>query len=180
MSLKDYLVKYYSYPVNETMDSFFNRMKEDFINKFGIIVKFDIDDGNPLFLFKYDMIEAVWSFELVAECRGCIWRLSPSGWNKVSNPWNKFWNISEGNCLLFDKKVFKSEFNNLSIVEKIDGSAIQVFFDGKIWRATTLGMIQSGQVSDFGISFDQLFWKTLNKSNGDFAKIADTNFCYLF
>jgi hypothetical protein len=149
-----------------------------FREKFGVIVK--MEDG--LFQFKYDQLEAKFSFPLVKECRGHILAFNGSEWFYVSRPQDKFFNQHEGYCPIFQDKDFNSLINQLAFVEKIDGSCIQVFYDPfkKTWRATTLGAITAFKVGEYDITFSQLFWKTLCSSPEVFEAETGANKAYTY
>lgn len=151
-----------------------------FREKFGVVVK---NEGS-LFQFKYDQLEAKFSYPLVKECRGHILKFDNGAWKFVSRPQDKFFNQHEGYCPIFDKSAFNSLINQLAFVEKIDGSCIQVFYDDEkqVWRATTLGAITAFKVGDYDITFGQLFWKTLGTDPTVFSQVtnANTNHTYIF
>jgi len=124
----------------------------DFHSKFGV----NVSKFENYFLFKYDQILANWNDPIVKECRGTILQKNET-WEYVSIPFSKFFNLQEGRCEIFS-------FVELKLVEKIDGSCIQVWFDGNNWRASTLGSIQTANVFDWQFTFSELFWKIFNNS----------------
>lgn len=87
-------------------------------------------------------------------CRGVICKQNENKWEIVSQPYQKFFNLQEPRCGFSNLNV------NCSLVEKVDGTCIQVWYDEDIndWRASTLGTITPLNVSDSGITFDKLFW----------------------
>jgi len=150
-----------------------------FREKFGVNVK----QENGLFQFKYDQLEAKFSYPLVKECRGHILTHNHLlGWKFVSRPFDKFFNQHEGYCPIFDNRDFVPLINQLAFVEKIDGSCIQVFYDyvTTTWRATTLGTITSFFVGEFGVTFGDLFWKTLGIDATTFGTYASKDCTYVF
>jgi hypothetical protein len=150
MSLQDYLTKYYSVPYVK------EEFAAHFLEKFGVDVRFEDD----LVLFKYNMLAAKFTFPLVHECRGHIWRNANGVWNRVCNPPAKFFNLSEGNCPLFNKSEFEQNASQLQLFSKEDGSLIDVWWDSvkNDWRASTSGSITPFKVGDYDITFDKLFW----------------------
>lgn len=176
MSLLSYLNDYFKGDVGTYEHNTVN-LGEHFISKFGVKVKAEGD----LRQFKYDMIDAKWSYPLVQECRGHILRWDGTIWSYVSRPWNKFFNRHEGYCPVFETEVFEQNIPQMCSVEKADGTAIQVFeLNGK-WHATTLGMIISGNVADIpGLNFDDLFWKTLGITADQFASFGIPGFTHMF
>lgn len=177
--LQHYLNKYFKYDIgvyeNAQVD-----ITTHFREKFGVIVKREKD----LFQFKYDQLEAKFSYPLVKECRGHILTYDGKAWKFISRPQDKFFNQHEGYCPIFDSRTFDSLINQLAFVEKIDGSCIQVFYDPttSAWRATTLGAITPFKVGDYDITFDSLFWKTLGSSPQSFVSEtgANPNYTYIF
>lgn len=174
--LQHYLNKYFKADVglyeNAQVD-----IVTHFREKFGVTVKRE----NNLFLFKYDQLEAKFSYPLVQECRGHI--LAYDGdWKFISRPQNKFFNQHEGYCPIFYEATFKSLINQLAFVEKIDGSCIQVFYDPyqSVWRATTLGTITAFTVGEYDVTFSELFWKTFGIDAKTFSQFADPQFTYVF
>ena len=147
-----------------------------FREKFGVNVK----QEGALCQFKYDQLEAKWSYPLVKECRGHILTFN-DGWEFVSRPQDKFFNQHEGYCPIFEKDTFKSLINQLAFVEKVDGSCIQVFFNTitSEWQATTLGTITAFNVGEFSITFSELFWKTLGMNKDVFKNIANKDYTYI-
>jgi len=148
-----------------------------FREKFGVNIKRE----NGLFQFKYNQLEAKFCYPLVKECRGHILAYN-NGWKFVSRPFDKFFNQHEGYCPIFDNKDFVPLVNQLTFVEKLDGSCIQVFFDfaTSTWRATTLGTITSFFVGEFGITFSELFWKTIGIDAKAFETYASKEYTYVF
>lgn len=152
---------------------------ERFMANFGVNVKVE----NDLFLFKYDQIAANWQKDLTRECRGVILRKSVNGWVVVSRPFDKFFNQHEGHSGIHDEKSFNAACSGFEFHEKGDGTCIQMWFDNvkRIWRASTLGTITPGQVGDIpGLTFDQLFWETMEKNGFDQSKLTESDRDYTF
>ena len=129
---------------------------DHFLTTFGVNVK---QEGN-LFLFKYDMILAKFSYELVHECRGHIWRHSNFIWERVCNTPNKFFNLSEGNCKIFNNDEFNSIVDELCAVRKEDGTLSSIWWDSEKndWRCSTQGCITPFKIQDYEETFSDLFW----------------------
>jgi len=161
--LVDYLSKHFpiGYPSWTPAD-----IVSHFLTEFGVDVKIEPHtDGKLLFLYKYDMIGAKWTLPLTHECRGIILRNSNEGWEVMSYPFNKFFNLGEGYCPISKEEDFNSRTYELSFISKSDGSCVQVFHDKykNEWRATTLGTITPAIIHDSGVKFDDLFWSIVNK-----------------
>lgn len=133
-------------------------LKEHFLTKFGVRV----NKFQNKYIFKYDTILANYQEPITFECRGVILYFIEGIWSYHSVPFRKFFNIQEGKCELFNKDYFDKVKKNIRLVEKKDGSCIQLAFDIETneWRASTLGSIETlGFNSDFDYTFSQLFWE---------------------
>lgn len=141
-----------------TMDE----VKADF-NTFGV----DIKTEGDLTLLKYDMIAVKWDSVIPHECRGHILTRENGMWRFVSRPWSKFFNVSEGHSGIHESESFKewAEKTNPYIMQKVDGSAIQVYFCNNAWKASTLGTITPFKVADYQFTFDELFWNIIKADN---------------
>ncbi|KAL0228083.1 hypothetical protein RCL1_004226 [Eukaryota sp. TZLM3-RCL] len=140
-----------------------------FLSKFGVNVKIEDD----LFLFKYDQIQVKWN-DISKECRGHILTFSEQGWYFVSRPWDKFYNLREGHCPITNY----NDFSEFSLVQKADGTAIQVYFYKNKWKVSTLGKITTVTVNQSSTTFETLFLKTLPDSS--ILSSFDTHYTYLF
>lgn len=172
MSLHDYLTKYY--PATFAQED----MVKDFMESFGVEVRFE----KNLVLFKYNMICAKFTLPITHECRGHIWRISNGTWKRVCNPPNKFFNLSEGFCPIFDKKTFEENVNQLELRTKEDGSLIDVWYDEELgdWRASTSGSITPFKVGDYDITFDKLFWQLLGESKKEVLTQIGKEYTFCF
>jgi T4 RnlA family RNA ligase len=173
MPLQDYLTKYYTEPLNK------EEFSAHFLDKFGVDVRYE----NDLVLFKYNMLCAKWSFELVHECRGHIWRHNSDGsWVRVCNPPSKFFNLMEGNCPLFNKEDFNNNVPQLQLISKEDGSLLTVWWDSTLndWRASTSGSITPFKVGDYDITFSELFWKLLGEDKKSILTSIGKQFTFCF
>jgi hypothetical protein len=148
-----------------TVDDIKTRFSEDF----GV----DVQHEDGLFLFKYDMIRVKWN-DVTRECRGVIVHFDGVRWKYVSRPPDKFFNLREGHGEYSSEAKFKENIDSLRLEQKADGSSIQVYHWNGSWRASTLGRITPLNVSDYGVTFDALFWSLFK---GDMEK-ADPKICY--
>ena len=125
-------------------------------------------------LFKYDQIESDMSHEEVQDCRGLI--LERDTWKVMCMSFRKFFNSGETNAA-------KIDWDSAIILEKLDGSLIQVYYDWHKdkWFAATTGMAEGeGEVNNkMGTTFNDLFWKTLDDSSFDINKLHK-GFTYVF
>ena len=161
-----------------TLNLNFEDLQKHFLDKFGIIVKQDSKNKN-LFLFKYHQLESKWKYKETHECRGLILEKNNNKWIVRSRPFDKFFNIQEGNC-----PVFKSENipESYSLAEKADGSLIQVWFDyyENRFRASTSGTITPFNVSEETFTFEDLFWDTVKLSKNEINNTFKKGYTFLF
>ena len=131
---------------------------QDFLEKFGVNARSEGD----LHLFKYHQFEANWQEPLTHHCRGHIVRFSDNGWKAMSRPFDKFFNQGEGHCPVFKKEEFDRRLPNMTLVEKADGTCLQLWHDGERWRVSTLGTITTSNVAEESYTFEDLFWRTIS------------------
>jgi hypothetical protein len=129
-------------------------------------------------LLKYNQIESDFSKEEVRDCRGLI--LENNTWNVMSLAFRKFFNAEEGHAA-------KIDWFTAKILEKIDGSLIQVYWDWVVekWCVGTTGTAEGeGDVNGGSRTFADLFWMAAGlsaKEGIDYfsAKLAK-GACYVF
>ena len=143
------------------------------INDFNLVCKY----YPSKILLKYNQLSApsLMAKPEVQECRGLI--LENGTWDVLSMSFKKFFNSEEGNA-------HKIDWNTAHVLEKIDGSMIQVFYDWKKqqWFAGTTGTAEGeGEVNNkLGTTFNQLFWNTVKeKYNLDESKFTK-GYTYVF
>ena len=128
-------------------------------------------------LLKYDMRTADFSYPIVKEARGIIFKVGE--WNyPVCHPFNKFFNYGEP----FSDSI---DWRNCVVSEKIDGSLMKLWFDNNIWHLSTNGSIDAYKTrfNDRGDTFGELFEKALSYNGTDFStltKTLDRSFTYMF
>ena len=178
MTLQDYLVKYFpNGPIGE-----FEGKKVDiiphFIDKFGVNVK---NVGN-LYLFKYDQLLVKFTIPLTKECRGHIYQYINGKWSRVCNAMDKFWNYDEGFSPIFIESNFQSYIKQIELKTKEDGSLIHLYWleDQQKWNISTSGSIVCFNVGDSSLTFEDLFYKTLNQDIDEFTSKLDKNYTYIF
>lgn len=150
MNLLSYLCEHF--PVFD-----FETIKKHFLSEFGV----DVKKYENKYLFKYDTILADFSKEVTHECRGTIIYYDKGNYRYYSRPFDKFFNLHEGKHSWNNDKYLESNAHNIRLVEKKDGSCIQVYYDyeNEQYRASTLGSIQTESVFDEPYTFSDLFWK---------------------
>lgn len=174
------------------------RSLSDINAQYGIITRRGKEYEN-LVSFKYDMIDSPMGERLVQECRGIILDES-NNWNIVSFPYLKFFNSGEGHAANID-------WETASILEKVDGSFIQIYSYCNKWHVATSGTPDaSGQIGGVDLdkmwnphpnvsmlapkSFAEYFWQTLFVDNSDlYARLGgsgntidpniSTEYCYM-
>lgn len=155
---------------------------QEFLLKNGLdkaIAKFNLKtrDYGTKILLKYDQLSSptIMAMAEVQECRGLV--LEKGTWKVMSLAFTKFFNSEEGNA-------HKIDWNTAHVLEKLDGSCIQVYFDWTTnqWFAATTGTAEGeGEVNNkMGTTFNQLFWDTVKeKYNLDGTKLKK-GFTYVF
>ena len=125
-------------------------------------------------LLKYNQLTSDMSLTEVCESRGSIFRRKSEGWVCVCRPFDKFFNYGESYAADID-------WDSAIVREKIDGSLMKVWYDDG-WHLSTNGTIDAFKagVSDFGITFGELFERGVGKNLNDFAKYFNKDWTYLF
>jgi hypothetical protein len=128
-------------------------------------------------LLKYDQLVSPTLMALpeMQDCRGII--LDRHDFSVMCLAFRKFFNSEEGNA-------HKIDWNTAHVLEKLDGSMMQVYFDGykNEWFAATSGTGEGeGEVNNkMGTTFNQLFWLTVKDKYGLDTKFMDKSYCYIF
>lgn len=122
-------------------------------------------------LLKYDQINSPFREPLVQECRGVILD-EADGWRCVARAFDKFFNYGEGFAAPVD-------WTTATVQEKLDGSLCTLYWHAGAWQVATSGTPDaSGQVNDFGITFRELFWRTVEAQGLRLPPKADR--CWAF
>lgn len=137
---------------------------------YGIMVKPHGKYPN-LILCKYSQIDSPMGERIVQESRGCILD-SANNWEVVARPYDKFFNYEEGHAAQID-------WNTAKVFEKCDGSLCTLYHYNDEWLVATSGSPDaSGNVNDFGFSFNDLFWQVWQEKQ--YQLPTDTSKCYMF
>lgn len=145
---------------------------EQLVEEKSIIVK----EYDNFRVFNYNQIDNDKLCEVTKECRGII--LDKKN-EIVCRPFGRFFNYGEHGCASFN-------FENSSIVEKVDGSLIKVWCDWSVpggqWQIATRGTaFGESQVMDWSITFKELFLRALSlDSTEKFEYRLHSDFTYLF
>ena len=132
------------------------------------------DRYKNLILFKYDQISSPKHDEIVRECRGVILDEN-NNWNVVCFPYERFLNYGELGAAEID-------WRTASIYEKLDGSLCTLFWYDNKWNVSTSGTPDaSGDVGDFGFTFEELFWRVWKELDYELPNgTSSTVYCYMF
>ena len=128
-------------------------------------------------LLKYDQLVSPTLMALpeMQDCRGLV--LEKGTWKVMSLAFRKFFNSQEGNAA-------KIDWNTASVLEKLDGTLIQVYWDWNEnkWFAGTTGTAEGeGEVNNkMGTTFNDLFWDTVNNKYSFNECLLDKDHVYVF
>jgi hypothetical protein len=127
---------------------------------------------NQLCLFKYSQIESDFKEPIVQEARGIILD-EKDNWKVICYTFRKFFNYGE-------PLAAKIDWSTAEVQAKEDGSLCQLYYYDDDWHVATSGTPDaSGQVGDYGKTFEELFWKTWEKQ-GCKTEWLGTDFSYAF
>lgn len=137
-----------------------------------------INEDSNYAIFKYSQIDSDFNEQICRECRGLIVDLHT--YEPIALSFFKFFNYGEP----FADKIY---WKQCRVQEKIDGSKMLVWYNKyeSKWQISTSSQLDAykANVSDFGLTFGQLFdraLQTLNITNEQFYELLDRNFCYTF
>lgn len=135
-----------------------------------------INEDDNYAIFKYSQIDSDFTEDICKECRGLIIDLNTL--EPAALSFYKFFNVQEP---LADIIYWKES----RVQEKIDGSKMLVWYNKykHKWQISTSSQLDAyeANVSDFGITFGQLFDRALNTLKIEsFEDMLDMNFCYTF
>jgi len=136
-----------------------------------------IKEDGPYVMFSYDQIRSDFSYTIVREARGIIFRKGE--WETpVCWAFNKFGNYGES-------YVPEIDWATSFVTEKIDGSLIKIWYDDR-WHVSTNGTIDAFKAElggvkmpDFGNYFLEVLSKYYN-CYGAFVDSLDQNLTYMF
>lgn len=162
--------------LNEKFSNSQEGLEKHFLEEFGVNINFH----EGLTQFKYDQILAKWSKEITHECRGLILEAKDE-WKIIARPFKKFFTFGQSQSIITADNIVL-ELPNLEWSQKCDGSCIMVYLYAGEWKASTLGSIPTGNVSDHPFSFRELFWKTIGLTSSNFGSYFNASIgrTYLF
>lgn len=109
--------------------------EDGWLNILTNVYKIDAVSDGDLVSLKYSQIESPMHEPIVQQCRGMVVdaaRRRVLGWS-----YNKFWNLGEALAALID-------WSTARVLEKLDGSLMQLFHDGADWRVSSSGHPTAG------------------------------------
>lgn len=125
-----------------------------------------------LWLFKYDQINSPMREPVCQQARGCI--LDSEGWHYVSRPFDKFFNLG-------DPLAAPIDWSTARVLEKLDGSLMQLHWWNGCWRVASSGHPDaSGRVDASEWTFETLFWDTFHRLDLDPPGNANRHLTFLF
>jgi RNA ligase len=134
-------------------------------------------DYEKKILLKYDQLvsNSLMGMPEMQDCRGIV--LEKGTWKVMSLAFRKFFNAEEGNAA-------KVDWNTAQVLEKLDGSLIQVYWDWhkNTWFAATTGTAEGeGEVNNkLGTTFNDLFWNTINNKYTFNECLLNKDLVYVF
>jgi T4 RnlA family RNA ligase len=137
-----------------------------------------IKEDGPYVMFSYDQIRSDFSYNIVREARGIIFRRGE--WEQpVCWAFNKFGNYGESYAPEID-------WETAFVTEKIDGSLIKVWWDAGYWHVSTNGTIDAFKaeinnvkMKNFGDYFMSAIEKYYDRFD-DFFRGLETHRTYMF
>lgn len=127
-------------------------------------------------VLNYDQIESLKHDPIVKECRALI--LSYPDFNILSRSFDRFFNYGE------DQNTKDFNINNCTVLEKLDGTLINLYFDGQSWHFATRKMAFAEGYNTFGNSTYQSMCYTTLQDMGidwnDFKSNLNKDYTYIF
>lgn len=139
-------------------------------DKYGIIIK----EYSDRIVLNYHQCNSPKFDILSMECRGLI--LSRPNYKILSRGFKRFWNYEQ------DPNKQNFDISKSTCYEKIDGTYISLYYDGKQWQISTRGTaFAEGNVGVSNETFRKMFLKILKKPLNHVAKqYFNTNNTYIF
>jgi len=144
----------------------------EFLKSYGI--KFMLYEDRMV--LNYDQIDSHSHrhIDFVKECRGLI--LEWPSYNVLCRSFDRFFNYGE------DPRSNKFNIGKSICMEKIDGSLLNVYHDGKEWQCATRGMaFAEGETRHPEYTFRKIFMEAINSTNlNETFKDFNKDFTYIF
>lgn len=131
-----------------------------------------VNRDGELVSLKYDQLNSPMDNPIVQECRGIVVHV-PSGLIQAHG-YNKFWNYG-------DTLADEIDWASANVLEKLDGSLMQMWNDGQRWQVSSSGTpLASGSFGSDTRTFKDAFWETFIALHMacPFQAQADYTFCF--
>lgn len=146
-----------------------NHSLNELSENFGILVK-EYDDRIVL---NYKIDSTPKFHPIVCECRNLI--LSLPDYKVLSRSFDRFFNYGEGD----DYKTFN--WKNAKYYNKLDGSLISLYNDGKKWCVSTKGTAFAESTTPMGKTYFELFTEAINGMDlQKFCELLNKNVTFIF
>ena len=123
-----------------------------------------------LVLLKYDIFSPMGE-KAVQQCRGIILD-SQRDYEVVCRSFDKFFNLHEGHAAQID-------WPSAQVLEKLDGSLVQMYFYAGEWQFATSGSPDAGgEAHAAGITFNQLIKNVFNELGYQYPSLVDMTFIF--
>ncbi len=134
-----------------------------------------INEDDNYAIFKYSQIDSDFNEQICKECRGLI--IDKNTLKPIALSFYKFFNYGES----FADKIY---WKDCKVQEKVDGSKMIVWYNNyeNKWQISTSSQLDAykANVSDFGVTFGQLFDRSLINIPINFYSMLDKKYCYTF
>lgn len=137
--------------------------------EYGIIVGRDMEAAPNLVCLNYDQIASPKSHPITQECRGLI--LNTHTLEVVSRSFDRFYNYGE-----VPEQTKQVDFSRAVVYEKLDGSLLNCYHDGKCWNIATRGNTTGrNAIAKSRHSYHHLVCLALDVDVSDMNPLVDEN-----
>lgn len=135
----------------------------------------DVARDGEYIILKYSQIKSDFSNELVRQCRGSIFKQVDGKFECVCMPFYKFGNHGESYADNID-------WSTASVLEKLDGSLIKLWYDNGAWHWSTNNTIDARKAGIRAGKHSRFHSLVMEALNGDesFLDVIDKQSCYMF
>lgn len=142
---------------------------------YNLEIKSDEIDGIVYYIVKYHQFLSDFSYQLVKEARGSIFRYdNTEEWVCVCHPFDKFFNYGEK-----FSAVHEIDWETASVQQKVDGSLVKFWWDNNKWHISTNGTIDANKAICGETTYGNLVKKTIGKIPHFYSRL-NKNYCYMF
>lgn len=135
----------------------------------------DIARDGEYIILKYSQIKSDFNNSLVRQCRGSIFKQVDGKFECVCMPFYKFGNYGESYADNID-------WSTASVLEKLDGSLIKLWYDNGAWHWSTNNTIDARKAGIRAGKHSRFHSLVMEALNGDksFLDVIDKQSCYMF